>query len=73
VIEQQVAGSVDDDMRLAPAVRAFELVQAVDLGIAVVDFFGKRAVAEIRSAGVMDDVDGRRRGQCALGKRMRLC
>jgi len=40
VIEQQVAGSVDDDMRLAPAVRAFELVQAVDLGIAVVDFSG---------------------------------
>jgi hypothetical protein len=29
VIEQHVAGAVDNDMRLAPAVRAPELVQAI--------------------------------------------
>ena len=52
VIEQHVAGTVDDDMRLAPAVRAPELVQAVDLGIAVTDFIGKGVVAEIRATGV---------------------
>jgi hypothetical protein len=29
VIEQHVAGAVDNDMRLAPAVRAPQLVQAI--------------------------------------------
>ena len=67
VIEQHVAGTVDDDMRLAPTVRALELVQAIDLGVAVVDFFGKRAMAEIRSAGVVDDEIARhRRGRVVV-------
>jgi len=67
VVEQHVARTIDHDVRLAPAVRAAKLVQAVDLGAAVVDFLGKRAVAEIRSAGVVDDeITRQRRGRIII-------
>src|SRR6516162_3859719 len=54
VVEQHVAGPVDDDMAFAPAVGADIVRQIVDLR-AGVDVVGERAAAVVRPAGVVDD------------------
>ncbi len=61
VIEQHPAGAIDDNVSLAPAIRALELTEIVELG-ADVDVGGKGPMSVIRSAGIVDDEVARRRG-----------
>ena len=61
VIEQHPAGAIDDNVSLAPAIRALEAAEIVELG-ADVDVGGKGPVSVIRSAGIVDHEIARQRG-----------
>ena len=57
---QQLAGAANENMRSAPSVRAVEVSQIIEFRT-FVDVVRKRAVAEVRSAGVMDHEISRHR------------
>src|ERR1700683_130905 len=66
VVEQHSADTVDDDMRLAVAVGAFEMAKIVDAR-SIVDVGGARTGADVPSAGVVDDeIPRQRRGRVVV-------